>query len=214
MVVVVRSSIERGGVTGIPAPTVSLQNVTSLYSIIFDRLSKNGRLYEEATKKHLNEYAEAGLRTLAFAYRKLDISEYSSWNGEFSKAKTSIGGERDTMLEHLSDIMEKDLILVGATAVEDKLQQGVPQCIDKLAQAGLKLWVLTGDKMETAINIGFACSLLRQGMKQIRITTNVDHTSNMVIVHHHQMKASETRSSSTFISCNFCSKHNFPKNRF
>ncbi|KAJ0576453.1 putative P-type phospholipid transporter [Helianthus annuus] len=150
-------------------------------SIIFDRLSKNRRLYEEATKKHLNEYAEAGLRTLAFAYRKLDISEYSSWNGEFSKAKTSIGGERDTMLEHLSDIMEKDLILVGATAVEDKLQQGVPQCIDKLAQAGLKLWVLTGDKMETAINIGFACSLLRQGMKQIRITTNVDHTSNMGI---------------------------------
>ncbi|KAJ0839760.1 putative P-type phospholipid transporter [Helianthus annuus] len=59
------------------------------------------------------------------------------------------------MLEHLSDIMEKDLILVGATAVEDKLQQGVPQCIDKLAQAGLKLWVLTGDKMETAINIGY-----------------------------------------------------------
>ncbi|KAL8217348.1 hypothetical protein R6Q57_020721 [Mikania cordata] len=152
-------------------------------SIIFDRLSKNGRLFEEATRKHLNEYAEAGFRTLAFAYRKLDTSEYSSWNDEFMKAKTSIGGDRNSMLEHLSDIMEKDLILVGATAVEDKLQQGVPQCIDKLAQAGLKLWVLTGDKMETAINIGFACSLLRHGMKQICITTNVDMVapaSNMV----------------------------------
>ncbi|CAM8991932.1 unnamed protein product [Rhodiola kirilowii] len=74
------------------------------------------------------------------------------------------------MLEQISEAMEKDLILVGATAVEDKLQKGVPQCIDKLAQAGLKIWVLTGDKMETAINIGFACSLLRQGMKQICIT--------------------------------------------
>ncbi|KAG0494210.1 hypothetical protein HPP92_005204 [Vanilla planifolia] len=68
--------------------------------------------------------------------------------------------------------MEKELMLVGATAVEDKLQKGVPQCIDKLAQAGLKIWVLTGDKMETAINIGFASNLLRQGMKQISISTS------------------------------------------
>lgn len=140
-------------------------------SIIFDRLSKNGKMYEEVTTKHLNEYGEAGLRTLALAYRKLEESQYATWNNEFQKAKISIGGDRDTMLERISDMMERELILVGATAVEDKLQKGVPQCIDKLAQAGLKIWVLTGDKMETAINIGFACSLLRQGMKQICITT-------------------------------------------
>ncbi|XVF25161.1 hypothetical protein REPUB_Repub13aG0189600 [Reevesia pubescens] len=139
-------------------------------SIIFDRLSKNGRLYEEDTTRHLNEYGEAGLRTLALAYRKLEESEYSAWNNKFQKAKTSIGADRETMLEKVAEMMERDLILVGATAVEDKLQKGVPQCIDKLAQAGLKIWVLTGDKMETAINIGFSCSLLRQGMKQICIT--------------------------------------------
>ncbi|CAI9267581.1 unnamed protein product [Lactuca saligna] len=143
-------------------------------SIIFDRLSKNGRTFEEATTKHLNDYGEAGLRTLALAYKTIEKSEYLAWNDEFMKAKTSIGGDRDAMLELVSDMMEKDLILVGATAVEDKLQPGVPQCIDKLAQAGLKLWVLTGDKMETAINIGFACSLLRQGMRQICISMNVD----------------------------------------
>ncbi|KAK9131235.1 hypothetical protein Sjap_011722 [Stephania japonica] len=140
-------------------------------SIILDRLSKNGRMYEEETTKHLNEYGESGLRTLALAYRKLEESEYHAWNKDFQKAKTTIGAEREAMLERMSDMMEKDLILVGATAVEDKLQRGVPQCIDKLAQAGLKIWVLTGDKMETAINIGYACSLLRQGMKQICITT-------------------------------------------
>jgi phospholipid-translocating ATPase len=143
-------------------------------SIIFDRLAKNGRMFEEATTKHLNEYGETGLRTLALAYRKLEEKEYYAWNADFMKAKTSIGGDREATLERLSDLVERDLILVGATAVEDKLQKGVPQCIDKLAQAGLKLWVLTGDKMETAINIGFACSLLRQGMRQICITTNVD----------------------------------------
>ncbi|KAA8541660.1 hypothetical protein F0562_022812 [Nyssa sinensis] len=143
-------------------------------SIIFDRLSKNGRMFEEPTTKHLNEYGEAGLRTLTLAYRKLEEGEYSAWNNEFFKAKTSIGGDREALLERVSDMIERDLTLVGATAVEDKLQKGVPQCIDKLAQAGLKIWVLTGDKMETAINIGFSCSLLRQGMKQICIAMNAD----------------------------------------
>ncbi|CAN1837058.1 Probable phospholipid-transporting ATPase 4 [Linum perenne] len=147
-------------------------------SIIFERLAKNGRTFEEAMTKHLNDYGEAGLRTLVLAYKKLDEKEYNSWNDEFVKAKTSIGADREVMLERVADMMEKDLILVGATAVEDKLQKGVPQCIDKLAQAGLKIWVLTGDKMETAINIGFACSLLRQGMKQIVISaTNSDNSA-------------------------------------
>ncbi|KAG6539017.1 probable phospholipid-transporting ATPase 7 [Zingiber officinale] len=139
-------------------------------SIIFDRLSKNGKMYESDTSKQLNEYGEAGLRTLALAYRVLDESEYSSWNNEFLKAKTTIGADLEAQIERVSDMMERELILVGATAVEDKLQKGVPQCIDKLAQAGLKIWVLTGDKLETAINIGFACSLLRQGMKQIHLS--------------------------------------------
>lgn len=92
---------------------------------MFERLAKNGRVYEEATTKHLNEYGENGLRTLALAYKKLEESEYSVWNTEFQKAKTSIGADRDVMLEQLSDVMEKDFILVGATAVEDKLQTGV-----------------------------------------------------------------------------------------
>ncbi|XP_031103190.1 probable phospholipid-transporting ATPase 7 [Ipomoea triloba] len=147
-------------------------------SIIFDRLAKHGKMYLEATTKHLNDYGEAGLRTLALAYKKLEEAEYNAWNEEFTKARTSIGGDREAMLERVSDMMERDLILVGATAVEDKLQRGVPQCIDKLAQAGLKIWVLTGDKMETAINIGFACSLLRQGMKQICISANTDTAEN------------------------------------
>nr|KYP63630.1 Putative phospholipid-transporting ATPase 4 [Cajanus cajan] len=122
-------------------------------SIIFDRMSKNGKMYLEATTRHLNEYGEAGLRTLALAYRQLDEQEYSAWNNEFQKAKSSVGADRDAVLERVSDMMEKELILVGATAVEDKLQKGVPQCIDKLAQAGLKIWVLTGDKMETVTRL-------------------------------------------------------------
>lgn len=65
------------------------------------------------------------MRTLALAYRKLEESEYNDWNNEFQKAKTSIGGDREAMLERVSDLMERELTLVGATAVEDKLQTGV-----------------------------------------------------------------------------------------
>ncbi|KAI5069580.1 hypothetical protein GOP47_0015881 [Adiantum capillus-veneris] len=139
-------------------------------SVIFERLSKAGREYEEATKLHLANYGDAGLRTLALAYRKLDEAAYKEWSDVFLKAKTTIGLDRDSKLDKASDMVERELILVGATAVEDKLQKGVPECIDKLALAGLKIWVLTGDKVETAINIGFACSLLRSDMKQIVVS--------------------------------------------
>ncbi|KAG2253277.1 hypothetical protein Bca52824_083413 [Brassica carinata] len=101
-----------------------------------DKLSKNGREFEEETKDHVNEYADAGLRTLILAYRELD-----------EKTKSSVSADRESRIEEVTEKVEKDLILLGATAV--------PDCIDKLAQAGIKIWVLTGDKMETAINIGY-----------------------------------------------------------
>ncbi|RYR33377.1 hypothetical protein Ahy_A10g047960 [Arachis hypogaea] len=141
-------------------------------SVMFERLAKNGREFEEKTKQHINEYADAGLRTLILAYRELDEDEYNQFNKEFMEAKNLVSADREQIIEEISKKIEKDLILLGATAVEDKLQNGVPECIDKLAQAGIKLWVLTGDKMETAINIGYACSLLRQGMKQIIISSD------------------------------------------
>lgn len=60
----------------------------------------------------------------------------------------------------IQEEIEKNLVLVGATAIEDKLQDRVGETIDALKEAGIKVWVLTGDKVETAINIGFACKLL------------------------------------------------------
>ncbi|XP_054808897.1 putative phospholipid-transporting ATPase 9 [Prosopis cineraria] len=138
-------------------------------SVMFERLAKSGREFEEKTMKHVHEYADAGLRTLILAYRELDEEEYKEFDEKFSEAKNSVSADKETLIGEVSDNVERNLILLGATAVEDKLQNGVPDCIDKLAQAGIKIWVLTGDKMETAINIGFACSLLRQGMKQIII---------------------------------------------
>lgn len=60
----------------------------------------------------------------------------------------------------MAELIETDLILIGSTAIEDKLQDGVPACIDILQRAGIKIWVLTGDKIETAINIAYGESAL------------------------------------------------------
>lgn len=94
-------------------------------SIIFDRLANNGKKYLEETTKQLNEYGELGLRTLALAYRTIEESEYQAWNMEFTQAKTTVGPNRDNLLEHAIEMIERELHLVGATAVEDKLQKGV-----------------------------------------------------------------------------------------
>jgi phospholipid-translocating ATPase len=98
-------------------------------SVIFERLGESGREYVEKTKDHLAKYGDAGLRTLALAYRKLDESTYQEWNEVFQKAKITIDANRSTKLDEAAEMIEKDLILVGATAVEDKLQKGV--CMPK-----------------------------------------------------------------------------------
>lgn len=92
---------------------------------MFERLAKNGRTYEEETRKHVDEYADAGLRTLILAYRELSEDEYQVFDQKFSEAKNSVSADRETLIDDVTEEIEKDLILLGATAVEDKLQQGV-----------------------------------------------------------------------------------------
>lgn len=92
---------------------------------MFERLAKNGSEFEEKTKEHINEYADAGLRTLVLAYRELDEEEYVEFNKEFTEAKNLVSSDREEIVEQVSEKIERDLILLGATAVEDKLQNGV-----------------------------------------------------------------------------------------
>lgn len=95
---------------------------------MFERLAKD-QPFEDQTKNHINKYAEAGLRTLVIAYRPLDEEEYKTWEQEFLKAKTSVSLDRDDLVDAAAEKIERDLILLGATAVEDKLQKGVSiQC--------------------------------------------------------------------------------------
>lgn len=94
-------------------------------SVMFERLAENGREFEEQTKERINEYADAGLRTLILAYRELDEKEYKQFNEEFTEAKNSVSADREELAEEIAEKIEKNLILLGATAVEDKLQNGV-----------------------------------------------------------------------------------------
>ena len=81
-------------------------------------------------------------------------------------------------MEAVADSIERELTLLGGTAIEDRLQDGVPDAISILADAGIKLWVLTGDKVETAINIGFSCNLLGNDMQLLVIKTAYNDDEN------------------------------------
>lgn len=96
-----------------------------IFSVMFERISQHGRQFEAETRDHIKSYSEAGLRTLVIAYRELDEEEYKLWDNEFSKIKTTVTEDRDVLVDAAADKMERDLILLGATAVEDRLQKGV-----------------------------------------------------------------------------------------
>lgn len=96
-------------------------------------------------QEHLNKFAGEGLRTLCLAYRDIEESFYDDWKTRHHEAALSLDN-REEKLDKIYEEMEQDLSLLGATAIEDKLQDGVPQTIANLALAGIKIWVLTGDK--------------------------------------------------------------------
>ncbi|EXJ83729.1 phospholipid-translocating ATPase [Capronia coronata CBS 617.96] len=133
-------------------------------SMIYSRLAR-GQQQElrKKTAEHLEMFAREGLRTLCVAERELDEETYQEWNRDHDFAAQALT-DREDRLEEVADRIERDLVLLGGTAIEDRLQDGVPDTIALLGQAGIKLWVLTGDKVETAINIGFSCNLLSNEM--------------------------------------------------
>ncbi|OOF92686.1 hypothetical protein ASPCADRAFT_209940 [Aspergillus carbonarius ITEM 5010] len=116
------------------------------------------------TAQHLETFAQEGLRVLCIAERILDKEYYREWSLKHDVAAAAIV-DREEKLEEVASAIEQDLLLLGGTAIEDRLQDGVPDTISLLAEAGIKLWVLTGDKVETAINIGYSCNLLNNDME-------------------------------------------------
>lgn len=137
-------------------------------TVILERLGKDNP-YVETTLSHLEEYAADGLRTLCLAMREIPENEFQQWWKVFNTAQTTVSGNRAEELDKAAELIEHDLTLLGATAIEDKLQDGVPDTISTLQSAGIKIWVLTGDRQETAINIGMSCKLISEDMSLLII---------------------------------------------
>ncbi|XP_066274027.1 phospholipid-transporting ATPase ID-like [Branchiostoma lanceolatum] len=137
-------------------------------SIIYEHLSQNCTDLQTVTTEHLNKFACDGLRTLCLASKELDPNYYEEWKSRHHEASTSLE-DRDEKLDVVYEEIEQDMMLLGATAIEDKLQDGVPDTIANLADANMKIWVLTGDKQETAINIGYSCNMLTDEMEDVFI---------------------------------------------
>lgn len=128
-------------------------------SVIFERLKAGGDELKRATEQHLDGFAGAGLRTLTLAYKVIPDDEYDAWNERYQRAATSLE-DREGNVEAACNEIEQELRLLGATAIEDRLQDGVPETIADLKLAGIKIWVATGDKLETAIAIGHSTNLI------------------------------------------------------
>uniref|UniRef100_A0A803XML8 Phospholipid-transporting ATPase n=1 Tax=Meleagris gallopavo TaxID=9103 RepID=A0A803XML8_MELGA len=116
---------------------------------------------KDKTQKHLDYYARDGLRTLCIAKKVGSEDDFQKWANFRQEAEAAIDN-RDELLMETAQHLETKLTLLGATGIEDRLQDGVPDTIAALREAGIQIWVLTGDKQETAVNIAYSCKLLDQ----------------------------------------------------
>ena len=147
-----------------PAPTLTL---TPAAATVDASAAQGGA---QALTQQMDSFARMGLRTLVFADKYIPEDEYAAWAARYRKAAVLAAG-RDKEMEALASELEQGLDMLGCTAVEDKLQENVPATIEKLMRAGIKVWVLTGDKLETAINIATSCKLLGPAMDPVFVVS-------------------------------------------
>jgi phospholipid-translocating ATPase len=161
--------------------------------LVDDAIALDDEAIFERCFQHIDDFATEGLRTLLFGYRFLDEQEYAGWKKIYVDATTSLV-DRQNKIEAAGEMIEQNLDLAGATAIEDRLQKGVPETIDKLRRANIKIWMLTGDKRETAINIAHSARICKSysnvvildqktGEVEQRMATTLLDISNSAIAH-------------------------------
>jgi phospholipid-transporting ATPase len=148
-------------------------------SSVLPSLTPNQQQQSEA---QLDQFATTGLRTLCLAYRELSEAEHAAWSAEYAAAMASISEDKAEKVYDLACKLETapGLVLLGVTAIEDRLQDGVPQTLEFIRHAGITVWVLTGDKLETAISVGRSCRLLTKRMTNTQLSTWSDVTDALM----------------------------------
>eukprot|EP00210_Caulerpa_lentillifera_P006951 g6646.t1 len=151
-------------------------------NVMLSRLKNDiDRDLRRKTEDALHEFSVQGLRTLVLGTRLLATEDYEEWDSRYQEAARSLSEDREKRVDEISAELEKDFELVGMTAIEDKLQDGVPYAIETLRLAGMKVWMITGDKMETAINIGISCNLItsQEGVLTLAADSTSEATSKI-----------------------------------
>lgn len=142
-------------------------------SIIFDCLELGSKDSQELKKslKDIEDFASSGLRTLCFASRKLDKDFALEWLDKWNDALNTVT-DRQQHIDSVAQLIETDLKFIGATGVEDRLQDDVPKTIETLMKANIKLWMLTGDRFETAVSTAFLSNLIKSSTIQLHLLRN------------------------------------------
>jgi len=137
-----------------------------------NNFSKNFLLKD--TKDQLDSFARIGLRTLCFAYKEIKKEDYLIWEKEFNilKEECIVDKSKNSQLEKFISKMEEDLILLGATALEDKLQDNVKIDLQEFIEGGISVWMITGDKLDTAESIGHSCRLFNDDTEVFKIRSS------------------------------------------
>ena len=157
---------------------------------VMQQLASEAHMFPE---EDLHTFAKQGLRTLVMGRRFIPEPEFQQWMEDYSRAQTSMQ-DRESALAKVAGKIERSLEILGITGIEDKLQVGVEDAIVKIRQAGIKLWVLTGDKLETAKNIGFSTRVLSPSMEIL--TLDADRSTfkdELEHVREHALQASNNR---------------------
>ncbi|KAM8939291.1 phospholipid-transporting ATPase IC-like [Pelodytes ibericus] len=131
-------------------------------SIILQRLHPSSST--DSLMDALDHFSEETLRILCLAYKEVEESNYEQWKMKHDEGCISLHN-REGLLNDVYEEMENNLLILGATAIEDKLQNGVPETIELLRKGNMKIWMLTGDKPETAVNIAYSCNLFTSNME-------------------------------------------------
>jgi magnesium-transporting ATPase (P-type) len=160
-------------------------------NIILNNLDNNNninRLVIPNLKESLDKYAKEGLRILAVAYKKLTLEELIKYQKDFIKASKNTYKKKEKLNE-LAKIIEKNLIFLGVTAIEDELQDEVNETLKDFSEAGIKLWVLTGDKKDTAKSIAYSCGLfddlnfnifeINEGLNKIQLEKRLNELAEL-----------------------------------
>ena len=203
---------------------------------IFNNLNNYSKknLYPK-TKDHLDQFAKQGLRTLCYGFKNIPIKEYNNWEKEYKEAKyeSMIKKESSLLLNIIINEMESNLVLLGVSALEDKLQDEVNKDIKRFIESGINFWMITGDKMDTAESIGYSCGIFSEDCEiyKIKDTNNVNKVikemekiskeinridnelNNITVTHEKMFEKINGKHRKRFNSFNECNKKedNFPE---